>query len=151
MCKSRYFEDYYYDESHQKMAESKIIVHTACLEDVEQFSTLNYNQNIYGLKELSTVRQERETVFEKSVIFLMADFCQAKINSGSLYIHIMFGRLFRPLWSKLTAPRTLLTTSAILGYTLLKTQLHLDSTITEYPGEVNQERNLYRDIEKYVR
>ena len=42
----------------------------------------------------------------------------------------MFAKFLRPLWSKLTTPRTLLT-ATVLTYSLFKTQLLLDTEYTE--------------------
>lgn len=63
----------------------------------------------------------------------------------------MFARLFRPLWNKFKAPRALLTTSTILAYTLLKSNLKLESPPTEDNSDDNDESTVVKNIEQYIR
>lgn len=63
----------------------------------------------------------------------------------------MFARLFRPLWNKFKAPRTLLTTSTILAYTLLKSNPKLESPPTEESNDDYDESTVVKNIEQYIR
>jgi hypothetical protein len=63
----------------------------------------------------------------------------------------MFKRLLRPLWTKLRAPRALLTASAIMGYTLLKNKLYLDSPEINQEEDLENSENIIKDLTNYVK